>query len=336
MRNLSGLVVYVVAMFFLVSCAEDHLQSNVSLDDFKTSVRKEQETKSNKQQIWDYAIPVTDDGDYRLQTGDLLTIDVFGLKDLNATVRINSRGNVSLPLLNQVNLKGLTAAEAEEAIEAILRKDYMHDPHVTLIVKEMVGQQVTMVGALNHPGTFEIKSKKTILDIMALAGGLAQNASDVAYVTRNVNEGKEHKIFLVNLHQLITKGKVDMNIPVKGGDVIFVPEAGVVSIDGAVRKPGTVYLDGEMTVDEAIASAGGFAKYADLEDIKLIRVLESGKRQVVQLSMADVQGNVGRELYLREDDIVYVEASQSKVFSTGFGFNLGFMGTGVSFDSPLE
>ncbi len=118
--------------------------------------------------------------------------------------------------------------------------------------------------------------------------------------------------------------------------MIFIPEAGVVSIDGAVRKPGSVFLEGEMTISQAIAAAGGVAKYADLEDIKLIRVLGTGQREVVQLTMADIQGDSGRELLLKEEDIVYVEASGSKVFSTGFGFNLGFMGTGVSFDSPLK
>ena len=329
--------------FFLVcftllfcSCAEDHHQSNISLEDFKQNVEKESVTKTRNHQIWDFAVPVTDDGDYRLHTGDLISITVFGIDELQAAVRINSRGNVSLPLLNQVVLKGFTAAGAEDKIEALLKEDYMHDPHVTVIIEEMVGQQVTMVGALKHPGTFEIKSKKTILDILALAGGRVENASDVAYVTRVGKKGEENKVFLVDLHQLINKGKVDMNMPVRGGDVIFIPEAGVVSIDGAVRRPGSVFLDGDMTISQAIAAAGGVAKYADLEDIKLIRVLSTGQREVVQLTMADIQSDSGRELLLKEEDIVYVEASGSKVFSTGFGFNLGFMGTGVSFDSPVK
>ncbi len=333
-KLLSPLLVCIA--FLLCSCASEHHKSNVSLNEFKKHVQEDKTQNTSKRGIWDYAIPATEDGDYRLQTGDLVSISVFGIEELQATVRINSRGKVSFPLLNQISLKGLTATAAEERIEALLKEDYMYDPHVTVIIDEMVGQQVTMVGAVNHPGTFEIKSKKTILDILALAEGLDKNASDVAYVTRKDIDGKNNNVFLVDLHQLINKGKVDMNMPVKGGDVIFIPEAGVVSIDGAVRKPGTVYLEGEMTINEAIAAAGGLQEYADLDDIKLIRVLESGRRQVVQLALDEIQGNTGRELLLREDDIVYVEASGYKVFTSGFTFNLGFLGTGVKYDSPVD
>ena len=333
----SSLVV-LLSLFVLIllsACARDNLESNVSLEQFKTMAAKDLSQEEKPQQtMWDMALPVTDEGDYVLQSGDLVTITVFGIDELKSEVRINSRGFIALPLLERVEIQGLTAGEAEEKIETLLRKDYMQNPNVSLIIKEMAGQQITMVGALKLPGTFEIKSRKTILDLVALAGGLAPNAGNVAYVTRNLNDGQGNRVFLVDLYKLITKGQVDMNMPVRGGDIIFVPIAGIVSVDGAVRTPKTVYLNGKMTIDEAITAAGGLAKYADIEDIKLIRTMASGERAIVQLSMAEIQASSAPVFTLQENDMIYVEASGSRLLTTGVGASLGFMGTGVSYSSP--
>lgn len=334
-RSLLVVLLSLFTLLLLSACARDNLESNVSLTDFKKMAARDlSQAEKPQQTIWDIALPVTDEGDYVLQAGDLLTVSVFGIEELQAEVRINSRGFVSLPLLDRVMIQGLTAAEAEEKIEAILRENYIRNPYVTLIIKEMVGQQITMVGALKNPGTFEIKSRKTILDLVAMSGGLAADAGNVALVTRNMNEGKGSRVFRCDIHSLIRKGDVDMNMPVRGGDVIFIPKAGTVLVDGAVRDPKVVNLEGKMGIEEALSAAGGLAKYADLEDIKLLRTMASGERAIVQLTMADIQTANGPEFILQENDMIYVEASGSRMLVTGSGASLGFMGTGFSYSSP--
>lgn len=285
----------------------------------------------------DYATDTDVQVDYILGPGDLIEVTVFETEDLNTQARVSSRGYVSLPLLNRVNVQGLTSGEAEEKIEKLLRANYLHDPHVTLFIRERISQQITLVGALQRPGAYEFMNSKTIMDMIAVAGGLAVDAGNIAYVSRPASDNKEEKqIYLVDLHQLITKGKVEMNMPIHGGDVIFVPKAGLVHVDGAVHTPGAFKLEPDMTIDQAIAAAGGLQGYADTDDIKLIRQNDNGERNIIQLSMQDIRSSSTKNLLLKSDDVVFVEVSGAKTFFSGFGFNVGFLGTGFSYDSPIE
>lgn len=275
--------------------------------------------------------------DYTLGPGDLIEVSVFETEDLGTQARVSSRGYVSLPLLDQVSVQGLTAGEAEEKIENLLRANYMHDPHVSLFIRERISQQITLVGALQHPGSYEFMNSRTILDMIALAGGLANEAGNIAYVSRSVPDKKgEKQIYLVDLHQLITKGKIEMNMQMHGGDVIFVPTAGLVHVDGAVHAPGAFKLEPDMTIDKAIAAAGGMEVYADTDDIKLIRQNDKGERNIIQLSMQDIRSASTQSLLLKSDDVIFVEVSGAKTFFSGFGFNVGFLGTGFSYESPIE
>ncbi|HDO29598.1 MAG TPA: hypothetical protein ENG79_00875, partial [Desulfobacteraceae bacterium] len=94
--------------------------------------------------------------DYILGPGDLISVKVFETSDLNTETRINSRGDITMPLLGNIHIQDLTAREAEQKIEQALTKNYMKVAHVTLFVKERMDQNVTVVGAVKHPGTFEM------------------------------------------------------------------------------------------------------------------------------------------------------------------------------------
>lgn len=351
--------------FFVTGCAQDELKSTVTFDEFQKQASQDSSSKQedvkpaaiktgevpgaalhSESKDWvqkhvaaqpKYAADIDVQQDYTLGPGDLIEIKVFETEELNTQARVSSRGYVSLPLLNQVNVQGLTAGEAEEKIEELLRANYLHDPHLTLFIRERISQQITLVGALESPGTYEFMNSKTIMDMIALAGGLAEEAGDIAYVSRSASDKKEEKqIYLVDLHQLITKGKIEMNMPMHGGDVIFVPKAGLVHVDGAVQNPGAFKLEPEMTIDKAIAAAGGLQAYADTDDIKLVRTNDQGQRDIIQLSMQDIRTASNKDLLLKSDDVVFVEISGAKTFFHGFGFEMGFLGTGFSYDSPID
>ncbi|GAB4342213.1 MAG: hypothetical protein Kow0089_17140 [Desulfobulbaceae bacterium] len=282
--------------------------------------------------------------DYVLGPGDLISISVFESADLATETRISSRGDISMPLLGRVHVDGLTPGEAEKKIEEALIRDFMHTAHVTVFVKERMNQQVTLVGAVKQPGTFETPSRKRILEVLALAGGLLPSASDTAYVTRRDRNGSGNRVYLVDLDALLTRGRVDMNILIQGGDTIFIPESEMIQVDGAVRRPGSYKIDGTMTIDSAIASAGGLAVYADEDDIKLIRKNPEGKREIVQLSMGEIRsmrearlsGKTGgtKEILLKDGDVIFVETSGVRSFYSGVGFSIGFLGTGITYSNP--
>lgn len=337
----------------LAGCARQQLQPTVTLDEFQKSASANAVPSSRKiipKGTYASAQSIIDGGDitdYILGSGDLITLTVFESDELNTETRVSSRGDVSMPLLGRVHVDGLTASEAEKKIEQALVKDYMHAAHVSLFVKERMNQHITLVGAVKQPGTFETQSRKRLLEVLAFAGGLAKTSGDTAYVTRKDKNGRDNKVYLVDLNALLTRGRTDMNMMIQGGDVIFIPESDLIQVDGAVRRPGSFKIDGDMTIDSAIASAGGLANYADDDDIKLIRKNKEGKREIVQISMDDIvamrenkntsiKSGPWQELLLRDGDVVFVEASGSRSFYSGVGFSIGFMGTGMSYKNPVK
>lgn len=111
--------------------------------------------------------------------GDLIEVTVFDNPELSSAVRVNSNGEVVLPLGGAVKVKGLTAAEAGEAIAAELRRSgILLDPHVTVMIVEYQSQGVTVTGEVRSPGVYPMLANRTVLDMIALAGGLNENAGE--------------------------------------------------------------------------------------------------------------------------------------------------------------
>lgn len=119
--------------------------------------------------------------DYRIGPDDLLEVQVFGVDQLSRTVRVNSRGLISLPLVGIVPVGGSTAQEAEAAITARLAESYLQDPQVSLFIKEYTSQRVTIEGAVNKPGIYPLRGETSLLQSLALAGGQA-SLSDMSEV----------------------------------------------------------------------------------------------------------------------------------------------------------
>ena len=111
--------------------------------------------------------------DYRIGTEDLLEVQVFGVDQLSRTVRVNSRGFISLPLIGNLEVGGLTAQEAESAIATLLADAYLQNPQVSLFIKEYTNQRVTIEGAVNKPGIYPLRGQTTLLRSLAMAGGQA-------------------------------------------------------------------------------------------------------------------------------------------------------------------
>lgn len=323
--------------FLLAGCAEEQFQATTDLENFQNQYEeKEKQYNRSKENMFSPAVmSAADTVDYRLGPGDLITVTVYETEDLNAEVRVSSRGQVSLPLLNNVDLYNLTAAEAEEKIENLYKADYLHDPHISIHIKEHVSKQITLVGAIANPGTYDYVTQRRLLDVIAIASGLSPKAGSIAYITRNDPGSKQRVSYYIDLDELMREGKMEQNMVVLGGDVIFVPEAGQCFIDGAVRKPGTYPISTKMTVTEALSLAGGLASYADKDSIKLIRYMGSGKkREIVTLRYSDLQGGVGDSLFLQDQDVIFAESSSSGLMSSGAGFSIGFMGTGFTYKDP--
>jgi polysaccharide export outer membrane protein len=318
----------------LSGCAEEQFKSNTELKEFQAH-SKELAAKTEKQQMFNSILTAPpEETEYLLGPGDLLTVTVFETEDLNAEARVSSRGYVSLPILDRVNVLGLTVAEAEEKIETLLREKYLQNPHVAVFVKERISNQITLAGSFNKPGTYDYVSGRRLLDIIAVAEGLTDKAASLAYLTREDPKSKKRQNYIIDLNALIKDGDMNYNVAISSGDVIFIPEAGQCFVDGAVRHPGIYPVRGDITITEAIVLAGGLTGYADDDKIKLIRYTGKGERKIISLSYSELQEGLGDSIKLRDQDVIYAESSSAGLFSTGMGFTLGFMGTGIQYRNP--
>jgi len=108
--------------------------------------------------------------DYKIGPEDLIEISVFEEEKLNKTVRVSSQGNISLPLLGILRVRGLTSNELEKEIRELLAEKYFQDPHVSVFIKEYRSQRISVIGAVEKPGPYDVTGQKTILGILGMAG----------------------------------------------------------------------------------------------------------------------------------------------------------------------
>ena len=109
---------------------------------------------------------------------------------MNSTVRVSASGDISLQLLGAVHSAGLTPLQLESVLEAQLRRSYMKDPHVGVFVQELQSHPVSVVGAVKMPGVFQIRGTKTVIEVLSMAQGLADDAGDTVLIMHSVEPDK--------------------------------------------------------------------------------------------------------------------------------------------------
>lgn len=128
--------------------------------------------------------------DYRIGAQDLLEVTVFGLKDFDREVRVNSNGQISLPLVGVIKAGGVTIPDLEKEVAAKLREGFLQDPQVSVFVKEFTSQRITLEGSLTKPGIYPIKGKTSLLQAIALAQGVTDLADLRGVVIFRTVKGK--------------------------------------------------------------------------------------------------------------------------------------------------
>lgn len=274
--------------------------------------------------------------DYVIGGGDLIQITIFEAPDLNTEARVSARGGVTLPLLSTVRIAGLSVREAEQHVERLYREKYLQDPHITIFVKEQFGSKVTMMGALKKPGTYDFYARMNLMDVLAMAEGLSDTAGRIVQIRRKGDSEEAAQSLIIDLDQMVKEGREELNVGIKGGDVVYVPEAGSVYVDGAVRKAGSYPIRQEMSVQEAIVAAGGLQSFADAKNVKLVRYMGKGRREVAKLSLEDLQRGEADELKVQDRDVIFVESSATSAFFQGLRLSLGTGLLGVGYTPPAQ
>lgn len=162
---------------------------------------------------------------YKITANDLLEIEVFGVEDLKRTVRVNTAGGITIPLVGMVIVAGLTATEAEVVIAKRYGSEFLQNPQISVFIKEFTTQRVTIDGAVNKPGIYPLTGQITLLRALALAGGGAQlaNLEDVL-LFRSKGAAGAQEVLRYDVKK-IRNGEVE-DPPLRGDDLIVVNRNG--------------------------------------------------------------------------------------------------------------
>jgi polysaccharide biosynthesis/export protein len=160
--------------------------------------------------------------EYRVGAQDLIEVAVYGVPDLNRTMRVNSNGQISLPLVGAIRAGGRTVPELEKDIAESLAKNYLQNPQVTIFVKEYASQRITLEGSFKRPGIYPLTGKTTLLQAMAIAGGFDQLADPGRVVIFRQVKGK--KMAAAFDIRAIRRGTTEDPI-VYGDDIVVVGDA---------------------------------------------------------------------------------------------------------------
>src|SRR5216684_972118 len=266
--------------------------------------------------------------DLLIGAGDLLEVSLYGMPDFKTDVRVNSGGEISLPMLGTVAVSGLSVEQAEMQIERNLsQKGLFNDPHVTVFQKEYATQGISVLGEVQKPGIYPLLGSRKLYDAISVAGGTTPKAGRYVLITRRNNP--QHPVQV----PLLTGAPESMenNVTVEPGDTIVVSKAGVVYVAGDVRMPGGFVMENgnDITVLKAIALAQGTNPNAALNATRLIRKTPEGPKDV-PLDLKKILAAKAPDPQLQPDDVVFVPGSAGKSAAKRGAETILQMATGIA------
>lgn len=238
--------------------------------------------------------------DDKLGPGDLIRVFVYKNTDLSAEFRIQENGRVTLPLVGGQHLAGLTLPEAEKRIaEALITGGFLHAPQVSVTVVSARKRQAVVLGHVVKPGPVPLDYVNTRLsDVLAAAGGISVSGGDLVVITGQ-RDGKERRRE-INVAEVFTKGDNAADVLVEGGDVVYVQRAQVFYAYGEVQRPGAYRLENQMTVQQALVTAGGVSKRGTENRVRLQRRKSDGSMDEMSPKLTDI---------VQSDDVLFVRES---------------------------
>jgi polysaccharide export outer membrane protein len=234
------------------------------------------------------ALPAWSQPADKLGPGDALRVTVFQQPDLTTEARVTEKGTITMPLVGEVKVAGMSSTDAAKAIASGLKNGkFLRNPQVNVAVTTVRSRQVNVLGMVSRPGRYPLDDTSSQLaDVIAAAGGIAAGGSD--YVTL-VREGKSQRL------PVIAKG-----IYLQNGDTLHVDRAPVFYIYGEVTRAGAYRLEPNMTVMQAIAAGGGITPRGSDRRLKLRRADTKGQM---------VETDIGLKDAVKADDVIYVRES---------------------------
>lgn len=252
--------------------------------------------------------------EYRVGPGDVLFVNVAGRAELGSPAndaafkgsRVDGNGRIRLPLIGSVPVAGLNVEEIQARLQERFSA-YLQAPWVVVEVAEYKSQPLYLLGQFKSAGTYYMDRPLTLLQGLSLGGGLNDTAN-----LRSARLIRDGQALPVDIYDLMEGGSAVQNVWLRPGDSIYVPDDKNqnVFVFGAVRKPGPVTMpNGQMTLPQALASAGLDEVGSNLGQIRIIRSLSATRGELLVVDLKRILSGASMPFALMEGDIVYAPRS---------------------------
>lgn len=250
----------------------------------------------------------------KIGSGDLLRVKMFEDPDLSGQFRVDSSGDIALPLLGRVHVAGQTADHVGTMIAKRYVKAGILQPegsYATVSILEYATQGITVNGEVKKPGVYPALGVRMLNEVIASAGGELPVAASKVIITHQGDSGDPTT---VTYNPFAAHPKIP-HVQIFPGDTITVPKAGIVYVVGDVKRPGGFVLNGRqsLTIEEAMALAGGTANAAALKRVQLVRTLQNGRKEAVTVSLKKIFKGKAPDVALKDGDVIYVPTSTGKL-----------------------
>jgi len=238
--------------------------------------------------------------DNPLGAGDMLRITVYGNPDLTTETRVTSAGVINFPLIGEVNVSNTAVPEAAKLIAKSLEgMGFLRRPQVNIVVTQFSSLQVSILGQVARPGKYPVSTAaRTVIDFLALAGGVTPNGSDIVTLMTTSQENPQR--YEIDINNVFKTGDTSRNVELSAGDIIYVERAPRFYIYGEVNRSGAYRLEHGMTVSQALATGGGVSARGTEKGVRIKRKNTEGELITIPVDASTV---------IMVDDVVYVKES---------------------------
>lgn len=255
--------------------------------------------------------------DYRLGPGDILDISVWRRPEISKTdIVVAPDGILYVSKVGVINVSGKTIVEITDEITSQLSRNY-ESPEVTITIKKFNNNKAFVLGRVSNPGVVNFPGKGTLLEALALAGGLPHIGKDTFLTKCAIIRGSDTVIW-IDLRDLLDNGNMALNARIFNDDIIFIPEAEdeMVMVLGEVEKPGPILLKRGLNFIDAVMRAGGFTDLANLEKVFILRP-DGNKADIREVNLAQMleTGDLSQNFNLKQSDIIYVSPTGMRKYN---------------------
>ena len=247
--------------------------------------------------------------DYSIGARDILDISVFGHGELSRTVRVSENGKITFPpILGEIKVEGLTKIEVEQELSRRLAERYIKTPRVTVFIRDYQSKKISVLGAVESPGTYDLIGYQTLLQIITQAGGFNDSAGEEIIVMRLKPDRSYSTLKILKIDLLM--GNTELNIPLQANDIINIPadETVRIFIFGQVASPGAIEVRKSKipTLLQLIIQAGGFSDRASKGGVMVKRVDDKGNEEIIKVNVKDIIKGKRKDFQLKANDVIHV------------------------------